>query len=251
MLVARINRPGAQLVLENAPSTPKIDQTTMLRIILPLKQDRPIPGARPPGPASRTRSSRTRLRGGDRAAPLPFGQPFRIKSTIDTKANRDDRDPRTDQDVRRALRPGSAEPHAPSGRRLRFHRSQRRGQDHDHADPGHAPEPELGRGHRLRLLDLHRIQGDPPGHRLHARFLRRVRRHEGDRVPRVLRVGLPDQGPCAAEDLRGSAGAGRPDLQARCAGDESLSRHDPAAGPGPDLAPRSPGAAPGRARLGP
>jgi hypothetical protein len=38
MLVARINRPGAQLVLENAPSTPKIDQTTMVRIILPLNK---------------------------------------------------------------------------------------------------------------------------------------------------------------------------------------------------------------------
>ena len=38
MLVARIKRPGAQLVLENAPSPPKIDQTTMLRIILPLKR---------------------------------------------------------------------------------------------------------------------------------------------------------------------------------------------------------------------
>ena len=40
MLVARINRPGAQLVLDNAPSTPKIDQTTMLRVILPLNKKR-------------------------------------------------------------------------------------------------------------------------------------------------------------------------------------------------------------------
>jgi len=38
MLVARIKRPGAQLVLENAPSTPRIDQTTMIRIILALKR---------------------------------------------------------------------------------------------------------------------------------------------------------------------------------------------------------------------
>jgi hypothetical protein len=37
ILVARINRPGAQLALGNAPSTPKVDQTTMLRIILPLQ----------------------------------------------------------------------------------------------------------------------------------------------------------------------------------------------------------------------
>jgi hypothetical protein len=39
MLVARIKRPGAQLVLENASSPPIIDQTTMLRIILPLQKD--------------------------------------------------------------------------------------------------------------------------------------------------------------------------------------------------------------------
>ncbi len=40
MLVARIKRPGAQLVLDNPPSPPKIDQTTMLRIILPLQRNR-------------------------------------------------------------------------------------------------------------------------------------------------------------------------------------------------------------------
>jgi hypothetical protein len=38
MLVARIRRPGAQLILENPPSPPRIDQTTMIRIILPLKR---------------------------------------------------------------------------------------------------------------------------------------------------------------------------------------------------------------------
>jgi hypothetical protein len=35
MLVAAIKRPGAQLMLAGAPSPPKIDQTTMLRVILP------------------------------------------------------------------------------------------------------------------------------------------------------------------------------------------------------------------------
>ena len=40
MLVARIKRPGAQLVLDNPSSPPKIDQTTMLRIILPLQKNR-------------------------------------------------------------------------------------------------------------------------------------------------------------------------------------------------------------------
>lgn len=37
MLVARIDRPTSRLVLENAPSTPKIEQTTLLRVVLPLK----------------------------------------------------------------------------------------------------------------------------------------------------------------------------------------------------------------------
>ncbi len=38
MLVGRVKQPGAQLVLENSPSPPRVDQTTMLRIILPLKR---------------------------------------------------------------------------------------------------------------------------------------------------------------------------------------------------------------------
>jgi hypothetical protein len=37
MLVARIQRPGSRLALDNAPSPPKIDELTMLRIILPVK----------------------------------------------------------------------------------------------------------------------------------------------------------------------------------------------------------------------
>lgn len=36
MLVGRIKRAGAQLAIDNAPSTPKIDQLTLVRIILPL-----------------------------------------------------------------------------------------------------------------------------------------------------------------------------------------------------------------------
>jgi hypothetical protein len=38
MLVARIKRIGARLDLDNVPSPPKIDQMTMVRIILPLKK---------------------------------------------------------------------------------------------------------------------------------------------------------------------------------------------------------------------
>jgi hypothetical protein len=40
MLVARVHRPGSRLVLDNAPSPPKVDQTTLVRIILPLTEDK-------------------------------------------------------------------------------------------------------------------------------------------------------------------------------------------------------------------
>ncbi len=38
MVAARIKRPGSRLVLENPPSPPKVDQTTLVRIILPLSK---------------------------------------------------------------------------------------------------------------------------------------------------------------------------------------------------------------------
>ena len=38
MLVARVSRPGSRLVLDNAPSPPKVDQATLLRVILPLSE---------------------------------------------------------------------------------------------------------------------------------------------------------------------------------------------------------------------
>lgn len=38
MLVARVKRPAAQLAVGNAASEPKVEQTTLLRVILPLKQ---------------------------------------------------------------------------------------------------------------------------------------------------------------------------------------------------------------------
>jgi hypothetical protein len=41
MLVARTDRPASRLVLGNAPSPPKVDQTTMLRVILPLNDNQP------------------------------------------------------------------------------------------------------------------------------------------------------------------------------------------------------------------
>ncbi|WP_205679076.1 hypothetical protein [Aquisphaera insulae] len=45
MLVARIKRPGAQVALENVPNRPRIDQTTLLRIILPLSVKKAAPAA--------------------------------------------------------------------------------------------------------------------------------------------------------------------------------------------------------------
>ena len=63
------------------------------------------------------------------------------------------------------------------------------------------------------------------------------------------RLGLSDQGGGAAEDLRGGPRAGRPDLQARRAGDQPLPRDDAAPGPGPHPAARPAGPAPGRAGL--
>jgi hypothetical protein len=40
MLVARVDRPAATLVLENAPTPPKVEQTTMIRVILPLGKEK-------------------------------------------------------------------------------------------------------------------------------------------------------------------------------------------------------------------
>jgi hypothetical protein len=38
MLVGRLDRPAARLILGNAPAPPKVEQTTMLRVILPLSK---------------------------------------------------------------------------------------------------------------------------------------------------------------------------------------------------------------------
>ena len=56
-------------------------------------------------------------------------------------------------------------------------------------------------------------------------------------------------GPARKRDLRGGAGAGRPDLQARRPGDEPVARDDPKAGPGPHAPARPAGALARRARL--
>jgi hypothetical protein len=38
MLVARVSRPGSRLILDNPPSPPKVEQTTLLRVILPIHE---------------------------------------------------------------------------------------------------------------------------------------------------------------------------------------------------------------------
>ena len=55
---------------------------------------------------------------------------------------------------------------------LRLHRPQRRGQDHDHQDPGDAAAADLGRGPGLRLRGRLPEPQDPPADRLRARLLR-------------------------------------------------------------------------------
>jgi hypothetical protein len=39
MLVATIDRPGTQLVLKDITNEAKIEQTTLLRVILPIKKE--------------------------------------------------------------------------------------------------------------------------------------------------------------------------------------------------------------------
>jgi hypothetical protein len=40
MLAARVSRAGSRLILDNAPSPPKVEQTTLVRAILPLNEDK-------------------------------------------------------------------------------------------------------------------------------------------------------------------------------------------------------------------
>ena len=104
----------------------------------------------------------------------------------------------------------------------------------------------MGRGLRLRLLDLHASPRDPSGDRLHARHFRRLRRHAGDRIPGVLRGRLSDRRARAATRGGAVARAGGSRLQAGRTGDQSFPRHDPAIGPRPRAAARPAGAAPRR-----
>ena len=75
--------------------------------------------------------------------------------------------------------------------------------------------PTSGEGRDRRPLGRRRPDGRAPGDRLHARRLRRLRRHEGLGVPRLLRRRLRDPPRLPQEDHRRGARAARPDAQAR------------------------------------
>jgi hypothetical protein len=73
-----------------------------------------------------------------------------------------DRVPRPDEEVRGPVRPRPAHAQARPGGRVRVHRPERGRQDDHHAHPRHPAQPELGRGQRVRVLHLHRVERDPP-----------------------------------------------------------------------------------------
>ena len=78
----------------------------------------------------------------------------------------------------------------------------------------------------------------PSRHRLHARQLRRLRRHEGLGVPRLLRPLLRPAGGAPAPDDRRPARAGRPGRQARRVRPGAQPGHAAAPLPGPHAGPR-------------
>ena len=103
------------------------------------------------------------------------------------------------------------------GRRVRLHRPQRRRQDDHHADPRHAAQPHLGRGLRRRLLDLHQA---PEIRRLIGYMPDFFGVYDDMKVIEYLEffaAAYRIKGAAAPQDLRRSARAGRPRLQARSA----------------------------------
>ena len=105
------------------------------------------------------------------------------------------------------------------------------------------------RGAGRGLLGHHRADVGPPRHRLHARRLRRLRRHEGLGVSRLLRRRLRDPPLVSQEDHRRGARAARPDPQARRLRQRALQGDEAAALPGQDPGPRPARADPRRAGL--
>ena len=110
--------------------------------------------------------------------------------------------------------------------------------------------PTVGRGPGRGLLGHRRADVRPPGHRLHAGRFRRLRRHEGLGVPRLLRRRLRDPPLVPQEDHRRGPRAARPDPQARRLRQRALQGDEAAALPGQDPGPRPPRADPRRAGLG-
>ena len=138
-----------------------------------------------------------------------------------------------------------------SGRDLRSCRTQRRRQDDDAADPGHAARPGPGRCRDRGGLRPAEPQRRAPRPRVHAGLVRGLRRHEGLGVPGLLRPLLRDPGrPPPAHDRR-PPGAGGPGLQARRLRPGPVAGHAAAPVPRPHARPRPAGAAARRAGLRP
>ena len=155
--------------IRNRPSRPR---GPMLEPFHHRGRDRPAAGAR-----SRRRTSLT-----------PCGGDVRIRR----RRSVHDRGPEFHQAIRRVRGGRGPEPLDRQERGLRLHRPQRRRQEHDDPLPGHLAPADLGGGVHRRAFGRRRPHGRAPGHRLHARRLRRLRRDEGLGVPRLLRGRLRD-----------------------------------------------------------
>ncbi len=183
----------------------------------------------------RRQTARAGNAGHDRPPAAPRPQNTRRIIARPSRTARD-RNPQAHQALRQPDRRQRNRPQARGRGRLRLHRPQRLGQDDHHADDRHAAQPRLRRGLRLRQVDLHRPDGNPPPGRLHARLFWRVRRYDGDGVPRILRLRLPHQRRQTPQGLRREARTGRHGLQAGRHGQPAFPRPDAAHRPGPHAA---------------
>src|SRR3990172_6836494 len=105
--------------------------------------------------------------------------------------------------LRRHAGRGRRGPRGGRRRDPRPRRTQRGGQDHDAEDAGHPAPADRGPGRGGRRRRGPGTGRRAPRHRLHARQLRGLRRHEGLGVPRLLRPLLwPAAGATAPDDRR-------------------------------------------------
>ena len=169
MLVARIDRPAAQLDLAGASNLPQIEQSTILRIILPLASRRPVDGP-DSQPTEPTRGSSPRQAGRDEMMTVssrPSVRPDPPPATSTYPPRSKARDMIETRDLTKmygdlyALEPADAA-------------SWSKGDVYGFIGPNGAGKtttmrilatllnPTWGEATRVRLLDLQRRQGDPP-----------------------------------------------------------------------------------------